>query len=387
MTMVEHNLGTTVSGSYKTEVIHGDPVFLQLREEWDELWRECPEATEAQTLSFQRLYRKHLAGSERLISVSARDVAGRLAALGVFSIRRDRVTLQRRLGFLGEHDVDYHGMLHREGAPQTVGRDMLVAAVAATGQHVSAFEILNVPEASWTRRAVEAVGQSFQGFVGPTRTRLSERFTIPLPASMDAYWASFSKKTRDRLKGKMRKMQRECSVEFRSTTGDQNVAQVLDDIELVERNRWGNENKFGDKASRNFMRSMITELVRERRGRIFTLYADGRCVAYIVGFVLRGALRIPYLAHDISLPGNHSVGLISNVMAIEQCIRDGFQEYDLTRGSEGYKSLLRAELRHNFSAVFYRNRARERMAAFNQRWVAPLLRSRLMRRLRQLMRG
>jgi CelD/BcsL family acetyltransferase involved in cellulose biosynthesis len=375
-----------IQSAHSIEVIHGDKIFTYPQAEWDELWRECPEATEAQTRQWQHLYRSNVARSDALLSVTARDGTGKLAALGVFSVRFDRVTLQRRLGFLGEHDVDYHGILYREGVPESIGRDMLAAALAAAG-NVGAVEILNVPEESWTRRAVDHGSLGFPGFSGAPRTWLSDRYTIALPATMADYWETFSKKTRDRLKGKMRKLQREFAVEFRSTTDDTNLAAVLDEVEAVERSRWGAANKFNDDASRTFLRSMITALVHEKRCRIFTMYVNGRCMSYIVGFIQRGALRIPYLAHDISFAGNHSVGLICNIMAIEQCIQDGYREYDLTRGSEGYKSLLGGELRHNFSFRLYRSRAGERIADFNQRVISPLLRSRFTRRLRQLVRG
>ena len=370
---------------YSIAVLRGDGVFGQLHGEWDELWEACPEATEAQTFYFQQLYRKHVARREQLLSVTARDGAGKLAALGVFAIRRDRQTLQLRLGFLGEHDVDYHGMLYREGLPEAVGRDMLAALIAVAGT-VSAFEFLNVPEESWTRRVLQSCGEEFAGFTGPRKTKLSECYAVSLPGTMEEYWAIFGKKTRDRLKSKMRKFQRESVVEFRSITEDIDLGSVLDDVEAVERARWGGGNQFGDDASRDFLRGMITALVRERRCRVFTLHADGQCVSYIVGFIQRGALRIPYLAHDISLAGNHSVGLICNIMAIELCIGEGYHDYDLTRGSEGYKAQLGGELRYNVSDVIFRNSTCERLADFNRRFLAPILHSCFMRRLRRLVR-
>jgi len=370
-----------MSDSPVIEVHQGDGFFTSLRADWEDLWRHCPEATEAQTWHWQQLYRSHVARTEPVLAVTAR-AGGQLMALGVFSIRRDRATLQRRLGFLGEHDVDYHGILYREGTSEATGRDMLTALLQAASA-VSALEILNVPEESWTRRVLDQCG-GFAGFTGPQHLRLSERYAIPLPATMEDYWITFSKKTRDRLKGKMRKLQREFSVEFRSFTGGDGLPAVLDEMEAVERARWGAANKFGDTAARNFLRSMITALVQEKRCRIFTLQVDGRCVSYITGFILRSALRIPYLAHDISLPGNHSVGLICNLMAIEQCIREGYREYDLTRGSEGYKSLLGGELRHNCNLLRFRSRMGETLAGFNRRLVAPVLRNRFTRRLKQL---
>jgi CelD/BcsL family acetyltransferase involved in cellulose biosynthesis len=132
---------------------------------------------------------------------------------------------------------------------------------------------------------------------------------------------------------------------------------------------------------------MIAELVKQQRCRIFTLRVDGICRAYIVGFCLRGAFRIPYLAHDPSMLGNFSLSLICNVMAIEQCILEGLHQYDLTRGSEGYKAHLGGVLRQNFSTVVYRNSASECLAGITKKFIAPMLHHRVTRQLRHLVRG
>ena len=375
----------TASDTHTIEVVRDDSIFLRLKDEWSALWAQCPEATEAQAWAWQRLYCSLIARLQPLLAVTARDSRGVLVALGTFSIRRDRGTLLRQLCFLGEHDVDYHGILHRENVSPALGHQMLKAACDAAGQGVSVIELTNMPENSWTAKALCAEGNG--DFGGAITTRRSETFAIPLPATMDEYWATFSKKTRDRLKGKMRKLQREMPTEFRAHLDTRDLALLLDEVEAVDRSRWGAATKFGDDGSRTFLREMIGALMEEKLCRIFTLHVNGRCAAYIVGFVLRGALRIPYLAHDLSIPGNHSIGLINNIFAIEHCIQEGFREYDLTRGSEGYKALLGGEVRHNLHAIVYRGRATEALAGFNRKMVAPLLRNEVTRKLRRMVRG
>ena len=91
----------------------------------------------------------------------------------------------------------------------------------------------------------------------------------------------------------------------------------------------------------------LRESLEAGLARVFTLHAEGRCVAFNVGFVLGDAIRMPYLAHDATMPGSYSVGLINNLLAIEHCLQSGLKEFDLTRGSEGYKSLLGGEARHH----------------------------------------
>jgi CelD/BcsL family acetyltransferase involved in cellulose biosynthesis len=224
-------------------------------------------------------------------------------------------------------------------------------------------------------------------FAAQLHTWDSQLFAIKLPASMDDYWATFSKKTRDRLKGKMRKFEREMQPQFRVTTTTENFDAVLADIEAVDRSRWGAATKFGDAGQRQFLRELIRRSVDAQLARVFTLYAQGKCVAYIVGFLAGDSLKVPYLAHDIELPGNYSVGLINNIMAIEHSISTGLREYDLTRGTEGYKAQLGGELHHNHNWLMYRSAFAKHRAQFNRVVLAPILKTAPVRALYRKIRG
>jgi CelD/BcsL family acetyltransferase involved in cellulose biosynthesis len=372
---------TRPAESFQVSILRGSDALVPLREEWTALWHDCAEATEAQTFAWQHLYWKHVARARRCLLIIARDGAGKLSAAAAFEIRRHRHTLLNVLSFSGEHDADYHCILRVPGAPVSLGREMLVALWREAGRHVSCIELTNVPARSWTAEALRAAQPGLGEFGSGAHLRESETYAIPLPATMDEYWAGFSKKTRDRLKGKLRKFQREMQPEFRVATDARNAASLLDEIETVDRSRWGAATKFADVAQRNFLREMIEELLGTGIARVFTLHVGGKCVAFNVGFLLHGSIRFPYLAHDISLPGNYSVGLINNILAIEHCIQNGIREYDLTRGSEGYKSLLGGEPRHNLQCEMYRSRAHRALGAFNAKFLSRLLRNSFTRRI------
>lgn len=367
--------------------IHSGPESLpELRSEWERLWKLCPDATEAQTWVWQSLYWAHVARGRQCLVATARGQDGELLAVAAFEVRRDRRSFLKVLSFSGEHDADYHGILRVAGLAPAVGAQMLAAVVRAAGSAVSFIEWSNMPCDSWTAAAVRLALPAFGSFAGTAVRHESETYAILLPASMDEYWATFSKKTRDRLKGKMRKFQRELPTEFRVATDAQNVAAVLDNLEAVDRSRWGGATKFADPAQRAFLREMIAKSLEAGLARVFTLHAEGRCVAFNVGFVLGDAIRMPYLAHDASMPGSYSVGLINNLLAIEHCLQSGLKEFDLTRGSEGYKSLLGGEARHNVHFVMWRTDLHRMWGDFNRRCISPLLRNRMARRLYRCLR-
>lgn len=372
---------------WRIEILREPGALSALRAEWNDLWLVCPEATEAQSWAWQNLYWQHVARGHRSLVVTARDTAGKLVAAGALEIRRDRASLLTVLGFSGEHDADYHVLLRRPDVPLTAGREMFVELLRATGGEISGAEFLNLPGGSWTAEALRLAVPDLGAFAETGLRRESETYAITLPASMEEYWAGFSKKTRDRLRGKQRKFEREMKPEFRVHADAAHAAEALDDIERVDRSRWGAATKFGDTRQRAFLRGMITELLEAKVARVFTLHAGGRCVAFNVGFLLHGSMKFPYLAHVTDLPGNYSVGLINNLLAIEHCIAQGVREYDLTRGSEGYKSLLGGAARANVRYLFWRDAQRGALAGFNRKFVAPLLRNSFARRIYRAVRG
>jgi CelD/BcsL family acetyltransferase involved in cellulose biosynthesis len=365
-------------------ITRGAEELNRLRLEWQALWRDCSEATEAQSWAWQNFYWACIARGRECVIATARNDRGELLAGAVFEIRRDRRSLLKVLSFSGEHDADYHLILHRQNVPVSVGVDLLLAVFRDIGREVSFVELSNMPKQSWTAEAFRAALPR-SSFATTVQLRETETYAIALPQSIDDYWATFSKKTRDRLKGKQRKFEREMQPEFRVAIDARNVPAILDDIEAVDRLRWGAATKFNDPAQRGFLRELINDALASGMARVFTLHAGGKCVAFNVGFLCGDSLKVPYLANDITLPGNYSVGLINNVLAIEHCIQNGVREYDLTRGSEGYKSLLGGEPRHNLQCVAYRSRAHAALAAFNRQCVSPLVRNTFTRRLRQML--
>ncbi len=359
---------------YNIEVLRGDGIFESLRCDWHSLWLQCPDATEAQTWHWQRLYREHIASSQSLFTVVARDPAGALAALGLFSVRLDRNTLLKQLSFFGEHDVDYHAILHRADAPPELGRRMFGELIKQAGKAFSTIELSNVPAGSWTAKALEYSVNDRNWLGAMVSFKQSDTYAIRLPSSVDDYWTKFDKKKAAKLRSEVRKLGRDFKADFRVHNSAGTNLAVLDEVEAVDRNRWGSGSRFAEVSTRSFLRSVIPALQEDGICRIFTLHLNQQCTAYVVGFVSRGCIRIQYTAHDASLPGNYSVGKICNIWAIEDSIRSGLHTYDLTRGSEPYKALLGGEVRHNLHATSFRSHATYLTARINARFLSPVVR-------------
>ncbi len=88
----------------------------------------------------------------------------------------------------------------------------------------------------------------------------------------------------------------------------------------------------------------------------FVLYLDGRPRAFVKGAVVHNRLKLESIGFDRFLPGRWSIGKVANFYAIEYCIQNGLEEYDLTRGGEQYKKWLGATASTNLHVRWYRSR-------------------------------
>jgi CelD/BcsL family acetyltransferase involved in cellulose biosynthesis len=369
---------------YTIQTLKGERWFSELKDDWINLWNLCPEATEIQSWSWQHLYWCHVVPMCQPIFLISRDSVGVLAGLGVFFRRRGRTTLMGHLQFLGEHDADYHLLLHHPIAPHAMGTSMFEELFSVAFESASAVELSNIPQHSWTALALQDYLANGRHDLSLRDNWMSDTYRIQLPSTMDEYWRLLSKKTRERLKSKYRRLQEEFKFEFRVPERSSDLGQILRDVEKVDRKRWGCQSRFEGGRGRDFLCAIIQELFSSGDCRIFLTFLNGDCVAYNIGFQVGDTIQFPYLAADFSVAPNLSVGLVNNVLTIEHCIRSGVRTYDLTRGAEGYKSLLGAELMQSVNVRLHATKFRMSIGAVNQKFLAPLIHRPWLKAVRKL---
>ncbi len=366
--------------AYSVDCLQGAGHFALLEDEWHDLWRQCSEATEVQTWQWQHLYWKQIAPNSTPIFVTTRDPQGVLVALGTFRVRRHRQTLLKQLEFLGENDADYHLILHRPDVPVSVGERMVQSLVNHRPNLADVVEFHNIPADSWTtavlRRCFGEVPMS-----PLVKTGWSDTYRISLPASMDEYWQMLGKKTRERLKNGLRRLNKDFDVGFRVPVQGQELDQALIDIEMVNRKRWGDASPYCNSNEREFLNRMIAELFRSGICRLFLMDLNGICAAYNVGFLLRDTMKLAYIACDFEVSSDYSVGLLANVLTIEKCIGGGLKTYDLTRGAESYKTRLGATLVQSLNMTIFKSKSARYLGACNKRLFAPIFRQQWLRQL------
>lgn len=359
--------------SYVIDIEEGEEAFAKLHTDWRELWSQSNEASESQTWEWQYWYWKCLAPKCHPLVIVARDRTGHCLALAAFFARRDRRSGLRVASFLGEHDADYHMILCRPRLPEAVGSGMLEALLQRVGPSVSFIELSNVPVATWTGKVL----QSFLGVgapvVGPVRRWESQTYAVPLPRTVTQYVESLGPRTQRAYEYDARRLARDFNVGFRAYVELGDLESALDAIETVHRARWGAGSYWNRPADRTFHRMAARRFCEMGVYRAFVLYLNGDPAAFVAGVLVRGSFKVPQVGYDPTVPSRYSVGKVMHFKVIEYCINDGYLEYDLTRGSEGYKRMLGGQLHCNLHARLYRSRLDLMVEPVTSR-VVPVLR-------------
>jgi len=83
-------------------------------------------------------------------------------------------------------------------------------------------------------------------------------------------------------------------------------------------------------------------------------------------------LKVHAIGYDQSVPRGYSIGKTANFYAIEDSIREGLVEYDLSRGTESYKKWLGGEVQANFHLRVHRSRLDEMLECLGPRLCSRL---------------
>jgi CelD/BcsL family acetyltransferase involved in cellulose biosynthesis len=348
----------------------GEQAFHTLRDEWEKLWWLSEDATESQTWQWQYLYWKHLAPKTHPVIIVARDSHGVCAALAAFFICRDQLSWVSKAAFLGDKKPDYHVIVARPNLPETVGIKILEHFAIKFRKRVPYFELTNVPENSYTGTILRQFLVDKTTPEAKTLRWQSQTYAVPLPKTVEEYLKQLGPRSRRDFRYDRKKLCNEFSVDFRVYSALDNLDEVLDAIEIVDRARWGANSLYAVTSQRSFERSIARAFCEMGIYRGFVLYLNGKPSAFVTAALVRNSLKLASIGYDRSVPGKLSIGKVTNFYAIEYCIQRGYREYDLTRGPEEYKKWLGAIPSTNLHVRHYRTRFDELVNSGGKRIVS-----------------
>lgn len=320
----------------------GEQAFHDLRPDWDALWRESADATHFQLWDWQHLFWKHVAPDAVPYFATLWDSAGRCRTIAALIRTRDPKSGMMVTGFIGSMRSDYNMFLVGKDVPESAGLMLLRHLLKYHRHRSSSLKLINVPAESWTGKVVSAyraecaVDDRLIGFM------YGEGHTVLLPSSIDEYVSTLSQRARRHFGYERRRLEKGCKIEFRVHEGINGIEEIIDQIEVIDLSRWKSESMYSRPQRQALEKGVIRALAERGNLLVFLLYINGKPATFAWCALVRGIVEVDRIAYDPSLPSKLSVGKVANFYAIEECIRRGHTEFDLTRGGEAYKGWLGA---------------------------------------------
>ena len=173
---------------------------------------------------------------------------------------------------------------------------------------------------------------------------------IKLPSSVDDYVKGLSRNMRRNLRKRMRKLRESYKVGFKTQRDFSSVGKAMEMFFKLHQERWRSRGELGAFSSKDF-RNFHTDVAKlfDRKGwlDLHFLTANDEPVAAAYTFDY-GSKKYGYLTGFDPEFGRYSVGNLLKMHLVEECVKKGFTEYDLTRGFEPYKADWATGVRKNF---------------------------------------
>lgn len=175
---------------------------------------------------------------------------------------------------------------------------------------------------------------------------------INLPVSMEVFVNCLSRNMRRNLRKRMRKLREKYKVEVKTQCDFGSVKEAMEIFFNLHQKRWRSKGKPGAFASKAFCAFHLDLAgIFDKKGwlALYFLTVDDEPVAAVYSFDYNQK-KYGYLTGFDPDFGRYGVGNLLKMYVVEECIRKGFREYDLTRDLEPYKADWATGVRKNFVA-------------------------------------
>jgi CelD/BcsL family acetyltransferase involved in cellulose biosynthesis len=168
-------------------------------------------------------------------------------------------------------------------------------------------------------------------------------YELRLPSTWDEYLAGLSRHQRHEIRRKLRRLEDTGKrVELRVVDGCEAVRASLGTFLELFRGSRPDKAEFMDRPMTEFFQSVIDMLAAQRMLRLYFLDMDSETAAGVLCFE-RGATTYLYNNGFDPRFSSLSIGMLSKLLTIRECIERGQKVYDFLKGSEPYKRHLGGE--------------------------------------------
>ncbi|MEM4713280.1 MAG: GNAT family N-acetyltransferase [Candidatus Bathyarchaeia archaeon] len=296
---------------------------------------------------------KHF-GKKRSLRVLAAEENGEIVGLAPFALTEYsflRAGKLRRIEFIGFPHADYNNFILVRN-PSDCLRLFIEGLMK-----LSDWDLLDLRDIR--EQSVSANSLRILSNIEGAKLRLTNGTLCPcinLPRSIETFQSNLSRNMRRNLRKRLRKLRESYKVEFKTQRDFDSIDEAMEIFFNLHQKRWKSKGKQGAFAAEDFRKFHLdVAKVFDKKGwlDLHFLMANDEPVAAAYTFDYNSK-KYGYLTGFDPEFGHFGVGNLLKLHLIEECIKKGFREYDLTREFEPYKAEWATVIRKNLIARIVR---------------------------------
>ena len=343
-----------VEGSLRVEEIEDFSEFESLRELWNKILQKSLDNDIFSTWEWLWYWWKHFGKGRKLRILIVKD-KNQIIAIAPFMLSYYNFLNFGKLAkieFMSSPHGDYNNFILLKKENKCV-RLLLNALMDFSDWNM--LDLRDIREGSATAEALYFASVSNKN----SRLKLIDGTYCPsifLPKSIDIFVKGLSRNMRRNLRKRMKRLRNEYKVEFKTQRDFSSLEEAMKAFFRLHQKRWKSKGKRGAFVSEEF-RNFHLDIAKvfDEKGwldlRFLTADDKPIAAAYTFDYNLR---KYGYLTGFDPEFEKYGVGNLLKFHLVEECIKRGFVEYDLTRGFELYKAKWATVFRKNIIARLIR---------------------------------
>jgi CelD/BcsL family acetyltransferase involved in cellulose biosynthesis len=338
----------------KLRVVDDFSGFKELGSVWNMLLQKSLDNDVFSTWEWLWNWWKHF-GKGRSLRVLVAEEGGEIIGIAPFMLSKysfGRIGSLRRIEFISFPHGDYNNFILPERSPIECVKLLLEGLLDFSDWNL--LDLRDIRDNSMTAECLRKICSS-KDF----RLKLLDGTLCPyvnLPSSFDAFMARLSRNVRRNLRKRLKKLQANYRVEFKSQKYFSSLDKAMEAFFKLHQERWKSRGMKGAFASEEF-KGFHLDVAKtfDERGWLDLrfLIVDNVPVAAAYTFDYNFK-KYGYLTGFDPEFAKYGVGNLLKMHLVEECIRKGFREYDLTRDFEPYKADWATGVRKNLVARLVR---------------------------------
>lgn len=342
-----------MTSNLTVRVVTDSEEFKSVRETWDALLAKSCDDNAYLTWEWLFAWWKHYGEGKRLNILLIED-GGRIigivplmrAQYGKFPVRLDV------LENISSMDPDYSGVILSERKGDCVATLVSYLEGIINGSSIT-LRFSRIAEDGEFLTLMRRQYPSLSTSLSLYERTLATCPYIPLPATWDEYLDSFSSKTRNTLRRKLKSLSKEHSIEFRKCNPDDDLPGKVNIFCDLHQRRWESRGLSGflaDAKMREFHIDVAKVFSEKGWLNLSFLAVDGKAASAVYGFEYKRKFFY-------GLPGfepyysKYGIGQLHTMFLIEEAIKNGLKEFDFLLGAEDYKYRWHALDRGNVQII------------------------------------